>query len=491
MKSLSYFVIILITHYAAFPIESLIHHAIHSVFLKPRAELVLRWVHVFVRWEGLWRLALWGVGSFGSILGYLLGAQLLGRPERANDWWAVFLAAALICMSRIHSIYSFEFYDIVKLFDSRETGFVNRVLRPRLQPILARALSEDPAAAMFTFLLSVCFHALLQLLASFALLLFASVNLNLVHAAGASPFTLSDALVVSFSTIGAAPADTPRLVGTLWLAMRMALGVTVLIWVVAFVAFAISTLPKTENLERLFASKSEVGKEAEPSLALPDEAAPPNSRLSTRNRIPGRMARVVRQIFAAILAALGAAVTIWPIPGDWRLPAFAAFITVALGLIALEAIAGKRTDDREKELQATLREILDINVQIAARSAAINSSLRNRTLLMVAKLSRLSEVNVSLSPPEPAKMTGKPGAVGEMWDRGRKRMVMWEDEILKIYEEEFARSVRDLTDELARATVASEKLINAVNRRGPPRLSAFEISRVVVPELRAAADRLV
>lgn len=226
------------------------HFLVHSAYLHRRAERVLHWIHYFIPWEGVWKLMLWGVGSFGSIAGYLLSAYFFGPPDRASQWWAVFAAAALIFMGRVNAIYSFEFFDLAELFGPDEKTAVPRFLLRRVRPVAVRVASINSAAAMYTFLLSVCFHAILQLLASFALLVFAAANLGLVGTSGAT-LSLTDALIASFATVGAASGDAPRLTGGFWLVLRMGLGVIVLVWAVAFVAFAMSALPRREELEAL------------------------------------------------------------------------------------------------------------------------------------------------------------------------------------------------------------------------------------------------
>jgi len=107
----------------------------------------------------------------------------------------------------------------------------------------------------------------------------------------------------------------------------------------------------------------------------------------------------MRAVLTLMLGALGAAMSVGPVPDEWRWPAFLAFVVLTAGLLSLEAVRDRHARknqlrieldaelrDREQEARfnAMRRRLEDVHARV---SATIDSgSLKDRTIHLALEL---------------------------------------------------------------------------------------------------------
>lgn len=238
--ALCYLVGLLIGNAVAMPLGALINALTGVIFLVPHLGSALAIVlNRRVKITVLFKLFAWCVSSLGMVIAYAILTRLIGPPRDDLQWLAVAVAAAIVVMNLSYRILMFEplyiptLDDVEPLMPSSLTAFV-RGLGPQESAALIRANFAN---------LNVT--AILQLLSTAGLLLFALARLQVVLVqAGAQLPTLIECQLTTFSLLSIASGEAVPFVGAAWLILRFTLGVVLLVWIAAFVSFAIEWLPK-------------------------------------------------------------------------------------------------------------------------------------------------------------------------------------------------------------------------------------------------------
>jgi hypothetical protein len=162
--------------------------------------------------------------------------------------------------------------------------------------------------------------------------------------------------------------------------------------------------------------------------------------------------------------------------------------------LAIKALTADNT-----ALKSVLTVIIASDVKIAKANLALNGTLRNQVLLLVAELREIGN-RIKITGDYPAEPTAPPG-----WHVSSSKLMAhvravqdfigrqtWK-QYWDIYHAAFDRRVRATISDLQLANVASEKLIAFPEHVGPNELDhdlPFSVEGQLIPELLSAADAL-
>ena len=240
MKTLAYFSFLLFSSAVAVPVGGSISLLLSFSFRIPYIGHTLGFVlHDIARVTAPVKLVSWLVSASGLIVGFLLCQSRLGPPDTPYQWWAVVIMAGGVMSHLSWRIISFELFDIAYI--TRTTSkFATAAMLKQFQ----HAKPQDLAMLLRQNFAELTFIPILRLFAAFGLLIFALANLGFLPTTSSLRPTLQQCLATSLSIASLAPADSIIFSGPLWLALRVIMGVVLLVWAVAFVSFAIDALPK-------------------------------------------------------------------------------------------------------------------------------------------------------------------------------------------------------------------------------------------------------
>ncbi|HXA17978.1 MAG TPA: hypothetical protein VN380_13350 [Thermoanaerobaculia bacterium] len=147
-----------------------------------------------------------------------------------------------------------------------------------------------------------------------------------------------------------------------------------------------------------------------------------------------------------MLGALGAAVSVWSLPDEWRLSAFLAFVTLTTGLLSVEALRDRETKKEQARIEleaAENRNRLEARMDdVFVRLAGVvdSGSLKDRTIRLALELQ-----NFALDTDEEAHEAGVD-----------TRTRAYHTQVYNAYKRRFGTRVTGIERELREAEVLDE-----------------------------------